>query len=349
MKILSYTASDLKDAATRRAILGDHAVFTEAALVGLTENPRAKGDDALLFIGQDQGRSVGILGMIPDTLFLRGEKIRFAWTHKWAALGGKIGGAGALLFLAAARVYQDQIGVSGCTEMAEKIFRGSRKLIELQVKWGASFYIKTNAARVVPEKYPRAAELRPLLQLADRSANLLLSARAWWWERQSRLRAEDGSTSVYLDRVDPETARFIEDVRRPELFRRGPEELHWIKGALAEPGREDRFVRVHARGGRIAGFLYLAIQRGTLTAPHVFCREEDTGLVARAILRECAAGDARDILVYDRAITAAIGELGFPILYQRPRRKVFLISKRYAGEDLSPYFVHDGDGDAFFG
>jgi hypothetical protein len=234
--------------------------------------------------------------------------------------------------------------------MAEKIFRGSRKLIDLQVKQGASFYIKTNAARVVPEKYPEAAALRPLLHMADRSANLLLSARIGWWQLQGRLRgADDGSTSVYLDRVDPETARFIEEVRRPELFRRGAEELNWIKGSLAEAGREDRFVRVHAQDGRIAAFLYLAIRSGTLTAPHVFCREEDTGLVARAILRECAAGDARDILVYDRAITAAIGGLGFPILYQRPRRKLFLISKRYAGEELSPYFVHDGDGDAFFG
>jgi hypothetical protein len=362
MKVLSYTSSDLRDGATRRAVAGDLADFTESDLVGLAENPRARSDDVLLLVGQDQGRPVAVLGMIPDTLFLRGETIHFAWMHKWAAGPARVGarrlepgleapgekplGAGTLLFLAAAQAYRDQIGVSGCTAAAERVFRRTGRLVDLRIKHGASLYLRTNASRVVPEKYPAAARLSPLLRLADRSANLLLSIRMGRWRRRA---SDDGVSSVHLDRIDPETARFIEEVRSPELFRRGAEELNWIKNGFPEQGREDRFVRVHERGGRIVGFFYVAFRAGTLTTPYVFCRREDTEPVVRAILRECQDGDARDILAYDDAITAAIERLGFPTLHRRRRQKLFLISNLYLGEDFSTCVVHDGDGDAFIG
>ncbi len=343
MKTSLYSIADISDPATRRALCKETALLSEPDLAAQSENPRAAGTDLALLVARDGETVVGVLGVVPDWILLDGERHRIGWMHNWNA---RAGGAGGLLLLSASRHYENGIGVSGCTPVAEQVYLGSRKLVELQRKTGASFFFHTDLARLVPARFPRFAAAAPVLRVVDRIVNAVLGLRVAAWLR--RARAEHDLRIREVDSFGPQAREFMECLRWDELFRRGADDLEWMRRFSTGPTpREHTFLELRDGGEQLIGLAYMQLSRGTMTVPYFFASAEHVDAIAFAVLERAARSRARDVLVYSKPLADAIAASRPPAYATRPRSKLFLIGARLGGAIKQPFYIQDGDGDAF--
>lgn len=353
MKIREHTIIELRDPSTRRALCGSTELVADGSLAAQGENPRALPGDIALLTAEHESRIVGVLGVIPDWIHGSDGRHRFGWMHNWNASSDS-GTAGALLFLAAARRYAGSIGVAGSTPVAERVYLGSKKLVELRTKRGASFFFRTNLRRDLPPRLPKARRLEPILRAADAGLNAALGLRTARWKRRADLAG--ALHTVELLTIDEPTHRFIETVRWPELFRRGGDELNWIRHFTGQtsaasgvtPTRDHVFLRIHDERGAIVGLVHLTVRDETMKVPYFFCAEASVLIVARAVLEACIDRKVRDLLVYSEALATAVASLAVPCWTIRQRSKLFLIGTRLAScAGSQRLYVQDGDGDGF--
>lgn len=348
MKIEQFTVKDLREGLANRVWSEERFAIPEERAIAQINNPRAIDSDVVLFVGYEEDKVIGSLGVIPDFLFANGEKTKFGWLNNWNGAADKShAGIGALLFLGAASAYRNSIGVSGFTEAARRVYEGSKKFVTLKEKHGVSFYIRSNSAEIVTLRFPKLLSLGPLFKIADKLLNQLVNFRLSRWQARHCRREEFSVT--YLDGIDGETDAFIKRVRSQELFMRGADELNWMKEYRwnGESAARILFIKILDAANEMVGFVFLKAHRGTLTVPYYFCEDRHFDFVLKTIGQQLIELGAYDLLVYDSSISDGLRRLKFPSIHERSREKQFLISKLYRDLNLSTYNVHDGDGDAF--
>jgi hypothetical protein len=348
MKIEQYTRKELREKLGTSVRFREQFLIPEERVLAQTANPRATDNDVVLFLGREEGKVIGSLGVVPDMLFADGEPKKIGWLNHWNGASEKRhAGIGALLFLTAMNSYKNSIGVSGFTEAARRVYEGSNRFVVLKQKEGASVFIRIDLTHLLPRRFPILGSVHPIFRIADKLMNIPFNLRLNRWHARQCENRDYYTRQV--EQIDQETAIFISQVRSKELFLRGADELNWIKKYNWDDQNRDQrfFINIHEASGKIVGFVFLKVVNESMTVPYYFCRDQHFDLVLRTIGQHLVTLGASSLLTYDSSIVQGLRRLEFPMLYERTRQKTFLISKLYASLGLSDYYVHDGDGDAF--
>ena len=226
ISIVEYTIRDLAQALENDS-LWQGAIYPISRHRALSQinNPRADEDDVALIVGFDNDKIIGFIGIVPGRIHLDDQPYRLGWLSSWWVDRKAGRNIGALLLLKAISRYDNQVAISAFTESAKNAYDATRRFVQLKNLRGATFHIRLELSRILPQRFPRATALGPLLRLADRFINLSSTFTLRLWQH---LHGRIASTVAEIDSIDPATEAFIESHQRRELCRRGKAELDWI-------------------------------------------------------------------------------------------------------------------------
>lgn len=328
-----------------------HRALSQAA------NPRADADDPALVLAVEGGQVVGYVGFLPDRIGT--EKIYWnsgwwvAEEHKPIALS---------LFLQFLQKARERVLLTDLTPHTEAIIRRLHFFRFHEMAPGLRGYLKFNLGEIMPQRRPGLAPLRPLFQLVDFKANLLLEAR-------NALRRYPIRREVRIEPVGDFTGSdraFISAHSGNELTRRGPEELLWIRdNPWVLPADECAVDYSHYYftavtddfETRLLRFTWLGETRAILftrrlnrnfAVPYLYFEEDILPELANYIYRQLIKGRCIHFTTFNQRLKAYMLENPSPFIVRRDIRRTFAYHENL--EPLIPenFELQDGDGDVAF-
>lgn len=334
-----------------------HCPITRHRALSQAANPRAEADDPAQVLAVEEEQVVGYAGFLPDRM--GGEKVYWnsgwwvAEEHKPIAL---------TLFLQFLQKARERVLLTDLTPHTEAIVRRLHFFRFREMAPGLRGYLKFNLGDLLPQRRPGLAPWRPLFQLIDFKANLLIGAR-------NALRRYPIPREVRIepiDSLDESDRAFIKAHSEGELTRRGPEELLWIRDnpwvlpagecaldyshyyftAVAEDF-ETRLLRI-SRLGETKAILFTRRLNRAFTIPYLYFEDDILPEMAHYIYRQLIKGRYIHFTTFNQRLKAYLLENPSPFIFSKGIRRVFSYHEKL--ENLIPenFELQDGDGDMAF-
>ena len=367
MDIKALTVTDLKAALSSEDFWHTGILpITKHRALSYIYNPRAAEDDVVLLVAYQDGRVIGYLGILPDTIFSANSSCKVGWLTSWwvdPAYAGS--GVGAVLLFKAFNAHRQQLGVSGSSRQAAKVLDATGKFMSLKTIKGLDIRLRFDWSGAWLRKRPALRPLRYLLKLFDCIANEIVSYRGLAWQRHNT--ALTGLTFEYISNIDEETDRFIQEQNRQDLTRKAAADLNWIMNypwILPAPlkdstgrryffsSRADRFfylgVKVFGQDKKMAGFYLTKVRDERMSIVFSFFSQRHARSIAAAVFFHALKMDVSVLSLYDEQMVEGFTALDCPCWSIKRVSRGFSLSKTLADVPPINYRLHGGDGDLAF-
>lgn len=359
----SYTIADLRQRLdSGKWFEGDPIPLTRERALSQVNNPRAEDNDIALMVACEGETVIAHLGIVPDFVFVKGERVRMGWlTAWWANPDRKYSGTGMLLMMRAMACYKAGVGASGFSSDAKAVYAATKRFKTIQELRGLTAFARFDLAHLLPRRLPALASMRPLLRGVDVLANCLVALRQYWWRRENPLPSD--IQLEYVPSLDAEANAFLESHPENQLSRRGAREMNWIARCswmtisplTSSPAfrfdttacsQRGLLIKVR-RGQRLVAVLHLSMIDDHLILP-VCCHDQETEAVARIVGHHVASMRLKRITTYRRDLIEYFEKTGFPWVLQKERTRPWVLSGAVAEVGSQHLGVQDGDGDCAF-
>jgi hypothetical protein len=340
--------------------------MTKHRALSQIRNPRASLEDVALLVAYDESRVIGYIGVLPDLVFLNGGTQRIGWlTAWWADPRPEYAGMGFQLMLKALQLYRGEIGASGFSDDAKKVYEASKQFVTIAERIRIRTVLRSNLRELVPRKAPVLSRVKGLLAIFDFLINTFCNLRLELWKWRFGIRETLGVE--YIAEVDSQTADFIAQHQGNEISKRSAPEINWIAqypwvlaAPLAKKGDRTFYFSTTAResiclmmkvfsADRIMiGFVMLRLIDGNLTIPFCYMPKEYADQVFRVIGEHAVALRAHMLTICRTELSESLARLKFPCIARIKESRSWVLGKAYKAKIRGEFEMQDGDGDCAF-
>jgi len=177
--------------------------ITTPRINSFVNNPNINDDDILLIAYFKDNILAAYFGILPD-FANNGEK--FYWNSGWRANNKIDKRAASIVFYKALSLYGNKLMLNHLTPHTKQIINSTKVFSDIRTLSGKKFFIKSVLSEIIIAKKPKLKPVKPLLNFADYSANIILSLK--------RKTKSDNKISVeILDNIDSHSELFINDIK----------------------------------------------------------------------------------------------------------------------------------------
>lgn len=328
-------------------------------------NPRADKDDIALILAYDKNKFIGYLGIIPEYLFKGEQKVKVCWLScMWVLPEYRRTGIATHLLSDAHKLYNGLVFITNYIPRSKAAFFKTGLYSEIAELPGIRAYFRFDLSTILPRRFPKLKMIKPLLWLADTSLNTLLSiyfnAKAW------RIKLEN--SYEYLEEVDTDTGKFLDESVKENPFRRSHEEFNWMQKYPWISNEKDRslpydkyyfsqyapdfrqwFVRIRNKKQQIVGFLMLTNQKHELKTPYIIVTKEILPDVFQFIYRLMIKEKVFTLVSHHKYFVEQVYKNKNKFLMIRAKNYGFIATNEIAQLMNNKYGkLSDGDGDRAF-
>lgn len=328
-------------------------------------NPRVDASDVIMIMAYEDGRMVGYLGVLADSIFNAGGSFKCGWLScMWVDPAQRGKGIAKQLLTTAFTKWNNHILVTEFTPEAKGLYDRSKNFDDLKSNTGLRCFMRFNIHQVLPNKKPQLKTIAPVLKLADGFANAFNSLRL--------LVAKPNTTSAInwqpVSEIDNSIENFIQQFQASAFEKRGAAELNWILKnpwlKVSEPTDESKryhfssiasqFKNLCFAGyngqNEVTVFLFLTIRDGHLKVPYAYFKPEQTADVVAKIYAVMLAEKASMLAVFHPLLVSYFSNNPTPFIYKRPVRRNYIITKALSQHFVSKdnIAIQDGDADCAF-
>lgn len=367
MKIEHYTLADLAERLRSNNFWqGDVVPITKHRALSHIRNPRANPENVALLVAYDESRVVGYIGVLPDFVFLNGETRRIGWlTAWWADPRPKYAGIGFALMAKASQLYRGEVGASGFSDDAKKVYEASKQFVTIAESIRMRVFLRPNLRDLLPRKVPILHRAKGLIAIVDFFMNSFCNLRLQIW--RSRFGIRKTLRVEYIAEVDSQTADFIAQFQGREISRRSTAEINWIAEhpwVLAAPiaGNGNRafyfstnaresdcfMVKVFSADKRMIGFVMLRLIDGNLTVPFCYMSKQYANEMFRVVGEHAVALGAHTLTICRAELRQSLSQLKFPYIARAKDSRSWILGNVYKAKIEGNFETQDGDGDCAF-
>ena len=364
MEVKWYTARQLEAELTRNDLWNQkYCPITRHRALSITRHPRTSPGDPVLFVGYHKGEVSGYLAIVPDTLYAGEESVKVGWMGSWWSDPEPSNSMMAvLLIMKAYELYEGHLAGFSAADRAEQIFRKSNRFKDFRTAPGIQYLLRFNTGYWIPRKYPGLGRIGGLFRFSDAMMNGAQDARLKRWKSAHKM---DSRYSIeYLTQIhDADSIDFIRQHSQSQLTRRNHEDINAMikyptslatvledknKSRYFFSHRSDRFnyllYKIIDGSQKITAIVLLCADGKQLTAPFVFCREENMNTVLVSVMHHLIAMRMDMFTTYHPNLIKGMNMLKVPYVYRKTRRRDSLISKKIKHEAYIDPYMQDGDG-----
>ncbi|HOO38715.1 MAG TPA: GNAT family N-acetyltransferase [Deltaproteobacteria bacterium] len=365
MKILHYTVNDLQKKLHESDFWStDILPITKHRALSHIHNPRAHGDDAVLFVGYNNGDIIGYLGVLPDKIYLEDKAHTMAWgSTLWVDPKHRGNRIGQLLVSTASQYYD--ICSSGVTWSGKMVADTSGNFMTLKTSKGVAFLMRSCCSYVLPKQFKRLRRIRPAFTIIDRTVNNLVELYSFFGKR-GKTGFRPGNIE-FITEIDEQTDRFIRQHNNNALSKRTAQELNWIikyPWIIPAPRRDTaqnryffsstspRFfylnVKVFDVNGNMAGFVMFKVKDNILSIPFAYFTDEAIDDIIYLICSIVFEMKIDIFITYQNEIIEKFSTNHLPYLYKKDLTLLYHKPNKLKDFDFSRCVFQDGEGDSAF-
>jgi hypothetical protein len=342
------------------------APITKHRALSQIRNPRARPEDVALLVAYDEGRVVGYIGVLPDLVFLDEGTQRIGWlTAWWVDPRPKYAGIGFVLMAKASQFYRGEIGASGFSDDARKVYEASKQFVTIAESVKVRILLRSNLRELIPRRAPILEKAKGLIAIFDFLMNIFCGLRLQLWKWRfgigETLRLE------YIAEVDSQTADFIAQLQGREITRRSAAEMNWIAQhpwVLAAPlGRKGErafyfsttaresicfMLKVFSPDDAMIGFAMLRLIDGNLTVPFCYTPKQYANQMFRVIGEHAVALGASTLTICRTELRESLQRLKFPSIARTEKPRSWILGRVFKAKIHGEFEMQDGDGDCAF-
>ncbi len=317
-------------------------------------NPRATHEDTLLILAFSEGELAGYIGILPDDLFLKKERVHIGWLSTIFVHSDFRGKKIAQILLAkACEEYVGNIMLTEYTPVAEAIYKKSGFFEEIPFLEGKAFHYYFNLATILPTKNDKLKKAVPLLKGIDSLANFCIEI----FTKKSKSLQKLAVSKI----MDAEISEFINNSVKASSFQRKSNEINWIIGFpwILDGKKDSRycfsdfehhfqnvFLKVY-HNNSLQSVLLLSVRKNGAKLLFNFGTNnfEEAAECLHSYLLE---NKICSLISFDENINRHLEKLGS--IYTKARIRKFMIHKAVKtqlGNGLG-FIIYGGDGDAAF-
>jgi len=326
-------------------------------------NPSASEDDILLLLAFEDKRMVGYLGIIPEFLYDREAIYKIGWlTAMWVDPLIRRKGIAGRLIREALDAWNNQVLVADWLPHTFGVYQKSGAFTEF-VREGIQGNLRFNLREAMA---PRTLFSRIILRGADEVLNIFNCLHLYCRNPVFRNDYPPYETS---DRIDDESAEFINRWKSFRMFRRSAKDLEWIlkypwvlEKSRENPEPDKRYyfssvcnefrneiIKIRGNQHKMIAFLMLTIRNKSLQIPYLYYHPDHVEAVARFIYRYMYNKKIRRITLFDTGLSEYILTNRTPFISKHKMKRPYIITKSLA-EKLTDNarIIQDGDGELAF-
>ncbi|MEZ4772035.1 MAG: GNAT family N-acetyltransferase [Bacteroidia bacterium] len=325
-------------------------------------NPRVEKDDMILLLAYEDEKLVGYLGVLADSLYVRGKIRKAGWLScMWVDPLQRGKGIAKKLLTQVLDAWGERILVTEFTHAAKGLYDYSGVFDDLKKLEGIRAYLRLPVSDILPRKKPVLKSLTPVLRFFDNMVNTLISVRLWFWQSNPAISWE------VIREIDEELGAFIEARQENQLMRRSAEDLNWmirypwLLGGVGEDRISSRYhfsavdmrfevinLRLTDSQGKTVGYLMLTVRGNNLKIPYLYVEDGRIAEVAKLIVRLMKEKGLRVLTVFHPALVQYFRANRRPFFHIRKAYRHFIISKIFGPVDPVEIEIQDGDADCGF-
>lgn len=355
IEIVGLNKKQLKGFTTSEAFKKfEFAPISELREISHIANPRATGDDILLFLAYEGEELTGYLGILPDDIAKpNGEVFHFGWfstlyvseKHRGKQIAQK-------LLYAAEAAYNGRMMITEFTDSAHGLYKKIGLFDDLQPKQAVRYYFKSNLAEILPAKkevFNRNKKwilrfdklINPVIPYLSKSSKLSYSIAYNWDDELKNL--IDKQTKNPLHRSSKE---FEWILKHPWLSTQ-KEQPNYLFSSYST-SYQMFWVKLYENGILTTCFL-CSIRNSHLKVLYYFT--DDISKVAISLPAIIKNYKVKMMTIYDDQLNEELAKgQSVKALYKRYFKRNYLITKtlkQELGADFHYEFA-DGDGDFSF-
>lgn len=324
-------------------------------------NPRLREADVILLLAYEGTELLGYLGVLPEDLRINdkiehGGFLSCLWIHP-NARGKKIAQK---LLDECFKCWDSRILVTEFTASAKGLYDKTGIFKDLVVKEGLRVYLKSELARILPEKKAIFKKFRFALSASDALINLFANFKTWVI-RKPLLDFEFERITEISDELED----FISIHQQNELFARKKNELNWILNfpwvlnGINSYTHSDKYhfssvaqkfmnlpYLIRNEHGEITAFLMFTNRDGRLKLPYCYFNEGNKEKVLNLINYVILSENCKTFTTFNPFLTESkiLSSVGF---YKKTVKRHYIISKVFPNIEHT-FEVQDGDADCVF-
>lgn len=340
-------------------------ISTVRALAHLA-NPRLNEEFDLICVAYYNGEVAGYQLILCDHLYTPNGIESIGWLSCiWVDDNMRGKGIGRSMFEASQVQWKDRLFFTNSMPISEGMFSRTGQFQGPAILEGTRLYMRFNSAYLLPNKKPSLNTIKPLLQLADGTLNLVQDIRLNSF--RSKLKAD----YIVLPEIDDVTAAFIDRFQQQELFRRGQKDLNWIVEHpwlhTGEQTDEDRkyFFSSHAEELKIQhvviqdpsnkanepiAYMLLFIRDGQMRLPYLYFDEVHAEKVAQVALQLMLKNNVDMFTTFHPVLSKYFANNPKPAIFVKSITRRYFGPKKYGDiyrTGINANFT-EGDGDQSF-
>ena len=190
-------------------------------------NPVGDKDDKVLFLAYDDDKFIGYLGAISDSFNIDNKPYKVAWLScMWIDKDYRRQGIALDLLNHAHEIWNSRLLITNYIPTSRKAFEKTGKFTEFKSLAGIRGYLRFNLAEILILKKPGLKYIKWLISLFDFVANVINEFRLLFWKAAVSL---NNIKIEYLQEIDEETGRFINQRNSANLSPRDKAFFDWVK------------------------------------------------------------------------------------------------------------------------
>lgn len=364
METIFFTIADLEN-------LENHNWFRSSKNLPITlhravsqaKNPRADKDDLALIVAVDKQEVICYIGMIPDNIFIKEQKIKIAWgSTGWVHEDYKNTGIYVVLLFHALEFYDNNFAIAEVSDSAKRVFESSKKFLTLKVLTST-----TIVSRFCTEQYFITQNLHyrkifPLLRFVDFLGNLIVNPMFHLKVKKYR----DTLRLKEISETDNEAQNFIEKHSSGNLVMRSKLEIDWIlkypwvleAKSKSKKNRKYFFSSTTKKfrlglyklyeNDVLTAVLLIKQRENHLTLPYFWFGVENAEKIVKALYYYSYRLGVAKITLFGENLELSMKSAKTSKLFVKQRVRKSYITKKFSGYDFSEISLQPGDGDNVF-
>ena len=348
----------------------NHDTYDNLAVVPISKhraishinNPRVDPEDTIMILAYMSDVLVGYLGVFADRLHFEQETSKAGWLScMWVDPVTRGKGVAKRLLQTALDHWNQKILVTEFTVPAKGLYDRSKAFQDLNIKKGVRVFFRYNSHQILPPKKEIFQRLKPVLKIADATANLVIGPF------QSKGKDKLETDYKICNHIDSQIEAFINPRNKDQLIRRNATDIKWIlqhpwviSGSDTNNYKEryefsaiDDFtfipVKLLDKENNIYAFLLFSKRNGHLKIPYAYFDNKHTNTILELIAHLAKKWNVNMLSCFHSELIEAILNNKFPGIHKREIKRHYIVSKVFEQQlERYPIVLQDGDADCVF-
>ncbi|QNM84267.1 hypothetical protein H9W90_08580 [Polaribacter pectinis] len=365
ISIQKITVQELEDFVSSSVYLAlKDKPISKPRAISYVNNPRAKKNDVVLYLGFLEDELVSYRTILPDIFFNENKPTSFGWlSGNWVGEKHRRKGISTLLFKEVLKDWEGKLMYTNYAEASKLVYDKTDEFLLLKELKGTKYYNRFCLADILPTKNKLFEKTKMLWQVLDVILNVFVDFKNLFSSsiknRFSVKVNENSSTSILA---------FTDNFTSQNLFRRSEEEFNWIQKypwvltdevsrkaseaynfSLYSNNFESNFYTVYNVANNLIGRILITIRDGHVKIPYAFFLEENSKEIASFIIDKCNKEKIKTIVVYNQKLETELNEQLSFVTKKEFSQKYFITKKLEKSiKKTSEITIQSGDGDVVF-